>query len=62
MEYDSFKGSEVALSYGHFCSKIFVSINLRFSVADTLIKHQFITLFNMSLSSVWKTIGNNIFK
>lgn len=58
MKYDSlcFKGSEVAQSYGAFCSKIFVSIYLRFLEADTLIKHHFITLLNMSLSSVWKTV------
>lgn len=31
-------------------------------MADTFIKHQFINLFNMSPSSVWKNIGNNIFK
>lgn len=37
-------------------SKIFVSMNLRFTVADTFIKHQFINLFNMTPSPVWKTL------
>lgn len=64
MKYDNlyFKGSEVASSYGRFCSKIFVSISLRFWVADTFIKPQFINLFNVSIFSLENCIGNNIFK